>query len=316
MFRASRIFALVGLPLVVVAIVLVALNADPTDPNPKGTLAAIFAILGGFFLILFLLQARDLNAAAAVPTVPEDEVGRPLANPMTASEPELWAALAIRPIDKDAAQARSEGWEIARSSMGAARIVTAMIFVCVPLTYLLESFIPILVGAPIIVAYALYRSGRALGAGGDLDKGYAATDRAIAPLGLRITERPQVSAGPRMPPAPGMKTHISGSLRLGGIRRGRTVDIELAGGVNRVDVAVRSPEFGARSSDGRLRNRKETLPLEIERALAEVPASTGWKNLAATGDDRGIHLERKHSDAQRDWLCDLWLAERLADAVA
>ena len=214
MFRTSRIFALVGLPAVVVAIVIVAMSADPADPNPKGTLAAIFAILGGFCLILFLLQARDLNAAAAVPTAAEDEVGRPLANPMTVSEPELWAALAIRPIDADAAKARSEGWEIARSSMGAARIVTAMIFVCVPLTYLLESFIPILIGAPIIVAYALYRSARVLGPGGDLDQGYASTDRAIAPLGLRITERPQVGAGPRMPPAPGMKTYILSLIHI------------------------------------------------------------------------------------------------------
>src|SRR5215213_6605548 len=122
MFRTSRIFALVGLPLTIIAIVLIALSADPTDPNPKGTLAGIFAILGGFCLILFLLQARDLNTAAAVPTAASDEVGRPLANPMTSSESEIWAALAIRPIDADAAKARGEGWEIARSSMGAARI--------------------------------------------------------------------------------------------------------------------------------------------------------------------------------------------------
>ncbi len=65
MFRTSRIYALVGLPIVVVAIVLVALSADPQDPNPKGTLAAIFAILAGFFVILFLIQARDLARACA-----------------------------------------------------------------------------------------------------------------------------------------------------------------------------------------------------------------------------------------------------------
>jgi hypothetical protein len=316
MFRTSRIFALVGLPIVVVAIVLLALGADPNDPNPKGTLAAIFAILGGFFLILFLLQARDLEAAAAAPIATEDEVGRPLTNPMTASEPELWAALAIGPIDADAAQARGEGWEMARSSMGAARIVTAMIFVCVPLTYLLESFVPILIGAPLIAGYALYRSGRVLGGGGELDRGYEATNRAIAPLGLEITERPQVGAGPRMPPAPGMKTYISGSLRLGGRRHGRTVAIELGGGGSRIDVAVRSPEFTARSSDGKLRNRKQGLPAEIERALADVPASTGWKHLTASGDADGIHVRRERSSEQRQWLCDLWLAERLADAVA
>jgi len=313
-FKTSRIFAFVGLPVVVAAIVLVALSADPTDPNPKGTLAAIFAILAGFMLILFLLQARDLNAAAAVPTVAEDRIGRPLANPMTAPEAEIWAALAIRPIDADAAKARGEGWEAARESMGAARIVTAMIFVCVPLTYLLESFIPVLIGAPIIVAYAIYRSGVALGPGGDLDQGYAATDRAIAPLGLRIIERPQVGAGPRMPPAPGMKTYITGALRIAGNRHGRKVEIELGGGAIEIDIAVPSPEFSARSADGKLRN-KDGLPPEIDQALAQVPASAGWKNLNASGDADGIHLRRKRSTEPRDWLCDLWLAERLAGAV-
>jgi len=174
--------------------------------------------------------------------------------------------------------------------------------------------IPVLIGAPIIVAYALYRSRLALGPGGDLDQGYAATDRAIAPLGLRIIERPQVGAGPRMPPAPGMKTYISGSLRLAGERHGRRVEIELGGGASEIDVAVRSPTFSARSADGKLRNRAG-LPPEIERALAEVPATPGWKNLSATGDAGGIHLRRKRSTEPRDWLCDLWLAERLADAV-
>jgi len=314
MFRTSRIFAFVGLPVVVAAIVVVALNADPADPNPKGTLAAIFAILAGFMLVLFLLQARDLNAAAAAPTVAEDRIGRALPNPWAATEAEIWAALAIQPIDVDAAKARGEGWEAARSSMGAARIVTAMIFVCVPLTYLLESFIPVLIGAPIIVAYAVYRSGVALGPGGDLDQGYAATDRAIAPLGLRITEKPQVSAGPRMPPAPGMKTYITGALRIGGNRHGRRVEIELDGGAIEIDVALPSPEFSARSSDGKLRN-KDGLPPEIELALSEVPASPGWKNLSANGNADGIHLRRKRSTEPRDWLCDLWLAERLADAV-
>jgi hypothetical protein len=314
MFKASKIWALVGLPLVVAAVIVISLNADPTDPNPKGTLAAIFAVIGGFCVVLFILQGRDLAAASRVPTAAESEVGRPLANPMTATEPEIWAALAIRPIDEDAARARSEGWELARESLGAGRIVTAMIFVCVPLTYLLESFIPLLIGAPIIVGYALYRSARMLGSGGDLDKGYASTNRAIAPLGLEITERPQVSAGPRMPPAPGMKTYITGALRIGGSRHGRKVEIELAGGATEVDVAVRSPEFSARSSDGKLRNKKG-LPPEIERALADVPASTGWKNLTASGDADGIHLRRSRSSEPREWLCDLWLAERLADSV-
>ncbi len=219
---------------------------------------------------------------------------------MTASEPELWAALAVKPISEDAATARGDGWELARSSIKAGRIVTALIFVAVPLTYLLESFIPILIGAPIIVGYAIYRSVRVLGGGGELDRGYDAVGRAIAPLGLELGERPEVGVGPRVPPAPGMKTYISGALRLAGTRHGRRVEIALEGGSCEVCVAIRSPEFSARSSDGRLSNRKEGLPPEIERALEDVPASTGWRNLTASGKASGIHTTaQRHPGAAR-----------------
>lgn len=315
MFKRSRNYALIALPIAVVAIVIVAMSADPTDPNPKVTLAAIFGILGLFFIGLFIVQGRDLNRAAAVPTAGTDEIGRPLANPMTASEPELWAALAIEPIGDDAARARGDGWQMARDSMAAGRIIVALIFIAVPLTYLLESFIPILIGAPIIVGYALYRSYRVLGSGGDLDRGYDAVARSIAPLGLELVERPKVSAGPRVAPAPGMRTYINGALSFAGKRHGRLVEVTLADGGCRVYVAARGPEFTARSSDGKLRN-KDGLPPEIERALADVPASTGWRNMSAKGDASGIHIARSKITDQREWLCDLWLAERLADAVA
>jgi len=63
---------------------------------------------------------------------------------MTMTEPDLWAAMAVAPIDADALKARSEMWESGRRSLRLGMVVTALIFVAVPATYLLESFLPLL----------------------------------------------------------------------------------------------------------------------------------------------------------------------------
>ncbi len=79
---------------------------------------------------------------------------------MTMAEPDLWAAMAVAPIDADALKARSEMWESGRRSLRLGMVVTALIFVAVPATYLLESFLPLLIGAPLIV---IVESGAASG---------------------------------------------------------------------------------------------------------------------------------------------------------
>ena len=45
-----------------------------------------------------------------------------------------------------------------------------------------------------------------------------------------------------------------------------------------------------------------------------MPNSTRWKKLTVEGGADGILVARKGGE-QADWLCDLWLAERLADAA-
>lgn len=135
MFRRSRTYALVGLPLVVAAVVLIALSADPADANPKGTLIPIFAVVGAFVFGLFFLQSRELSAAKASSTLPAPRAaGGPIADPTRLSDAELWAGLAVRPIDEDAASAQTQTWEMAERSLGLGKIVTAIIFVIVPLT--------------------------------------------------------------------------------------------------------------------------------------------------------------------------------------
>ena len=65
-----------------------------------------------------------------------------------------------------------------------------------PPIYLFDTFVPFLIGVPLIIIAALYGSFRAIGPGGDVDTGYDNMDRAMRPLGLSLTERPKVRMVP------------------------------------------------------------------------------------------------------------------------
>jgi len=192
----------------------------------------------------------------------------------------------------------------------------ALIFVTVPAMYLLESFVPLLIGAPLIVILAVWGSIRALAPGGEMDKGYDNVGRAMAPLGLAVTERPKVSIETREATTGRVGPKVHGALVLSGERHGRRVSIRLGGegrtGASEVTVATAVPPFSARSRDGRVRPG-DGAPEAVVTALKSVPNSTRWKKVAVEAGPEGVVVTRKAGE-QSDWLCDLWLAERLAEA--
>jgi hypothetical protein len=73
----------------------------------------------------------------------------------------------------------------------------------------------------------------------------------------------------------------------------------------------RSDLTRAAGGDAATTNRAAAQGGRQEAALPVVPNSTRWKRLEVGGGAEGIVVTRKKGD-QRDWLCDLWLAERLA----
>jgi hypothetical protein len=320
-FKRSGVFGIVGVFVVAALTIVIATTTGQGEANPKLTLGLIFGLIAVFCVILFALQRSDLTRAAGGDAIATGraaaEGGRQVDNPTTMSEPELWAALAIAPIVADAIRARDEVWDVSRRSQGLAMVVTLLIFLTVPTIYLTESFVPLLIGGPLIVLAALYGAFRAIGPGGEISQSYERTDRAMEPLGLQVTERPQGGFEMRMPTTPGFDYRLRGWTVLSGERHGRQVAVRLGGhedtGVSEVYLGGGAPEFDARSSDGRVRSRNGA-PAAIEAALAAVPNSSRWKRLTVSGGEEGIVVTRKKGE-QRDWLCDLWLAERLAAAV-
>ncbi len=317
-FKRSAWFGLIGVVVVAAIVVVIGLSSGEGQSNPKTTYALIFGVIGLFMVILFALQRSDMERVAGSDTRGTEraaaEGGRAIENPATMEEPELWAALAVKPIGREAIKARSQIWDAGRRSLRLGMIVTLLIFLTVPPIYLLESFVPLLIGGPLIVIAALYGSVRALAPGGEMDSGYEKVGMAMAPLGFEVTERPQVNIEMRDPVTPRMGPKIHGALVLSGERHGRQVSVRLGSGEvsSRSEVTVRAPapEFEAKSRDGRVRAGVDA-PAAIVAALEAVPNSTRWKSVRVEGGPEGIVVTRE-GGGQADWLCDLWLAERLA----
>jgi hypothetical protein len=319
-FRRSSRFGLIDVFVVMAIVAAIGLTMGQGEANPKLALGLIFGVIAIFCVLLFAFQRSDLERVAGKSAGGTEravaEGGRAIENPTTMEEPELWAALAVKPIGREAIEARTQMWDAGRRSLRLGMIVTLLIFLTVPPIYLFESFVPLLIGGPLIAIAAVYGSVRALAPGGEMDSGYEKVGLAMAPLGLEVTERPQVNIEMRDPVTPRMGPKIHGELVLRGERHGRQVSVRLGSGevrsTSEVTVRAAAPEFQAKSRDGRVRPGKEA-PAEVAAALQAVPNSTRWKSLKVEGGPEGIVVIRVGGE-QSDWLCDLWLAERLASA--
>ncbi|MET0307038.1 MAG: hypothetical protein ABW196_12540 [Solirubrobacterales bacterium] len=319
-FKRSSRFGIIGVIVVMVACAAIGLTLGSGQANPKLALGLIFGVIAIYCVILFALQRTDLNRVSGSDSRDSSraaaEGGREIENPTTMSDPDLWAAMAVKPIDADAVKARAAGWEAGRRSQSLAMLVTLLIFLTVPPIYFFESFVPLLIGGPLIVIAAIWGSVRALMPGGELDQGYANVGKAMAPLGLEVTERPSVNIETRDAVTGRVGPKIRGALVLKGSRNGHRVSVRLdsteTASRSEVTVAAPTPEFEAKSRDGKVRP-VDGAPVSIVTALKKAPSSTRWKKVVVEGGPGGIVVTRKGGE-QADWLCDLWLAERLLEA--
>jgi hypothetical protein len=110
-------------------------------------------------------------------------------------------------------------------------------------------------------------------------------DRAMKPLGLQVTARPKGGFEPRSPTMPGFDYRLRGTTELSGERHGRRVAVRFGGhedaGRSEVEIAAPCNAFEAKSKRVEVRSGPEGLLISRRKA------------------------------APNDWLCDLWVAERL-----
>ena len=137
----------------------------------------------------------------------------------------------------------------------------------------------------------------------------------MKPLGLQVTERPKGGFETRAPTMPGFDYRLRGATVLSGERHGRQVTVASAAtkkpasarSSSRCQARVERP-LARRAARSR-RRRSEA----IVSTLRKLKNSTRWNHLQVEAGAEGIVVSRKKA-GQGDWLCDLWLAERLAAA--
>jgi hypothetical protein len=316
-FRRSGTFGIVGVFVVAAIAAVIATTMGSGQARPKLATGLIFGVIALFILILFVLQARDVDRAEAA-SVPDAPRAQELSDPSGLSEPQLWAALAVAPITPEAVQARHAVWGTVRSSMRLGWVIVPLVFASVVPIYLFDTFVPILIGAPLIGLLALWKSVGLLRSGGVLDESYERVGIAMRPLGLGLVERPTVWFMPRVD-RPLFSPEFAGAVVLEGRRHERPVSVCFRAG----GQGVRSPsavtlgsataDFEATFRDGRLR-AKQGAPSEVGRSLGAMPAAKRWSGVKVEGGPEGLIVYRR-SSREGDWLCDLWLAERLAAAL-
>ena len=292
-FRRSRLFGLVGVFVVAGIAVLIALSAG-NNADPKLQMGLIFGVIAVFFAVLLFLQRGDLSRAAAGDLRGASKGQQTVDDPTKLGDGELWAALAVHPIDDDAIRARRELWGAGFRSLKLGTVIVVLIFLTVPAIYLTGSFIPLLIGGPLIVIAALWGSYRAIGPGGEVEGAYDNMDRAMKPLGLGVTERPTVRMVTRAPTMPGYSARLFGPTVISGERHGHRVEVRQEEG--RSELSLHAPA-----------SRLDGKPADV---LPGLPASDRWRNVTVHSSGSDIVVERKGDPGA--WLCDLWLAEKLA----
>jgi hypothetical protein len=312
-FRRSSTFGIVGVIVVMVACAVIGLQFG-SGAHPTGALIAIFAIVFGFIAVLMVLQRRDLDRVSGRAQREALTDSGPVADPTSVPPGSLIAALAVRPVDEKALAGTDAAYGLARHSMNSGAVMVVLIFFCVVPWILFQWIWSIVIVGPIIGLYTLYLVARIFMPGGTVAKGFEASAQMLSPLGLEMTQQPQVGLEPRLGQA-GYNSKLVGTLLMEGERHGRRVSVRRDGsGPTVTSVGGAFPEFQLKADGDRLRAARGA-PAAVGRALGSLSGSKRWKGVKATGGVDGIAVLRRR-DSGFDWLCDLWLAERLADALA
>ena len=238
---------------------VIVVNGMTDDPSGKpGVIAAVGVVVVGVIALL-VLQGRWMRRVRAAD----------LAASAPAEDPAAHAA-------------RAASWDLAGRVQRRGALVALMVVVLVPAGIVLEDPRLLVLAAVPIVLTALWAAFDTLRSGGVLDQGYELADAQLAPLGLRITDRPQIAV---IPYATGdLHATTIGPTVLGGEREGREVEVVLSGGRSAVAVRAAVPAF------------------------AERDAGDGAR---LSADGRVVTVTRRRGGREH-WQADLELAERVA----
>jgi len=143
--------------------------------------------------------------------------------------------------------------------------------------------------------------------------GSAAEKAYLAPLGLAITQMPELKPDEVGLIGGGQKLIPDGSAIVEGERHGRLVHIETIGRYSLTVLQANLPEFRVQSNEGKLVPDRGA-PEAVAKALKSLPKAKRWRGMEVNAGPEGIGVQRE-SKGTNMWLYDLWLAEYLLDKI-
>ena len=291
-------------------------NTDDVSGRTQGTAALVVIGVGIAVMVVaqraWMKRARRRAALDALDDAREAAASGDGVDAGKLDPGVLFALMAVEPVDeRELVEGGDRGWAIAERSQRSAMWITLLIVVLmVPALALQKPQLIVLAAIPIVL-YALVLAARVVRPGGTLDQAYAASDVQLAPLGLRGEERPDLVVVPRIA-TDGMQAKLIGPTVFSGQRHGRAVEVRLEGSRSETRVTAPSASYELKGHRQRVR-AEESVPAAVQRVLDGLGASPRWTGMKLEARPDGIVVTRK-SSGDREWLYDLWLAERLASA--
>ena len=320
-----KVWLVCGMGTIVAVMVALGLN----DPGNQDLVFVALVMVGVYLAGIFYFQFRGLNRIGAEPGTPATaattEAGDEPGFGLPADWQSLIAALAIEPLDPAAQRAATGATTgIVRSQLKYAVVLCIAILIGVALFYAGAGGVlrPLGEGGPgfpvalipvfVLIAYGVLRIPFTLAAA------QASSDAYLEPLGLAVTQMPQVGVRPRYGyGGSGMQTDVSGPTIIAGERHGRRVEIRLDAMQSQTTVGGSAPAFKIEGDDGRLAASERT-PAALRKLVEQIGPDQRWTEIELSGTADGIVASRRLRSGQAGeqlWMADLWLAERLADAL-
>ncbi|MCU0295340.1 MAG: hypothetical protein MUD05_04705 [Candidatus Nanopelagicales bacterium] len=311
--KLYRLWVVGGLAAIVFIVVRVGINTKPGDDPPYVT----FGIAVGVYLLgIIIMQAIGLARTNPTPEVAPTPSGH-----LPTTTEGMQAMLTLPGADGE--RSRSGARRAHKQSIGLF-IPTALIAILLPLggylyvsgtvTEVWQPFGETGIGVPVAALPGLAMVlVMALMLPANLKRGRAAVDDINSGLGLKISAMPKSILLPRIG-TEGIGHHVVGPTTMEGIRYGRPVTVDAYSGSTAVLVGAATTPFQLRAKDGAMAP-DGTVPAWVNQVLATVPSDPRWHKVQLNAGPQGIRVDRKGSALDSDWMLDLWLAERLADAA-
>jgi hypothetical protein len=142
----------------------------------------------------------------------------------------------------------------------------------------------------------------------------AAEHAYLAPLGLAITQVPELKPDLIGLIGDGQKLILDGPTIVEGERFGRLVHIETIDKYSLTILQANLPEFRMQSKEGKLIPDKNASG-DVMNAFKGLRKAKRWQGIEIHAGPDGIAIQRE-SKGTNMWLYDLWLAEYLLDKIS